>query len=201
VTRPDVGDPRGSGLTTPPDRDGDAVARVAAGDPSGLADLYDRHARALYSLAYRMLSNRAEAEDLVQDVFSQAWRQAGRYDARRAGVGTWLLMMTRARALDRLRARRVRAFEMTGTPATDVAASDPDQETHVITAEEAGRLRAALQDLPDAQRKAIELAYYGGLSQTEIAEQLREPLGTIKTRIRTGLLRLRDALQWEHWRA
>jgi RNA polymerase sigma-70 factor, ECF subfamily len=177
------------------DADRAAVDRMASGDSSALAALYDRHARAVYSLAIRILADAAEAEDVVQDVFAQAWQQAKRYDAARAPVAAWLMIMTRARALDRLRRRRSRIT------ATEIDSStphprdpDPNQEAQVITAEQAERLRGALSHLPDGQRTAIELAYYEGLSQSDIAERLQEPLGTIKTRIRSGLLKLREAL-------
>ncbi len=171
------------------------VDRMAGGDASAIADLYDRHARAIYSLAVRILSDAAEAEDVVQDVFTQAWRQAARYDPARAPVVGWLLVITRARALDRLRRRSSRIV------ATDIDSStphprnpEPSQEALAITAEQAERLRGALGTLPDGQREAIELAYYEGLSQSDIAERLRQPLGTIKTRIRTALVKLREAM-------
>jgi RNA polymerase sigma-70 factor (ECF subfamily) len=177
------------------DADRATVDRMARGDTSALSDLYDRHARAIYSLAVRMLVDAAEAEDVVQDVFTQAWRQATRYDAARAPVVAWLMIMTRARSLDRLRRRRSRIV------ATELDSSiphprDPEasQESLAITAEQADKLRGALGELSDVQRKAIELAYYEGLSQSDIAERLQQPLGTIKTRIRSGLLKLREAL-------
>jgi len=184
-----------SARITTVDDDRAVVDRMAGGDNSALAALYDRHARAIYSLALRILSDAAEAEDVVQDVFTQAWRQAGRYDAARAPVAAWLMIITRARALDRLRRQRSRIV------ATEIDSStphprDPDlnQEALAITAEQAERLRGALGELPDGQRTAIELAYYQGLSQSDIAERLQQPLGTIKTRIRSGLLKLREAL-------
>jgi RNA polymerase sigma-70 factor, ECF subfamily len=177
------------------DSDRATVARMASGDSSALAELYDRHARAIYSLAVRIVSDAGEAEDVVQDVFTQAWRQALQYDATRAPVAGWLMVITRARALDRLRRRRSRitVVEMdSSTP--DLRAPDVSQEAFAITAEQAGRLRGALGMLPDGQRTAIELAYYEGLSQSDIADRLKQPLGTIKTRIRSGLLKLREAL-------
>ena len=180
------------------DADRATVDRMARGDSSALGDLYDRHARAIYSLAVRMLADAAEAEDVVQDVFTQAWRQATRYDAARAPVVAWLMIMTRARSLDRLRRRRSR-IAATELDASTPHPRDPDasQETLAITAEQAARLRGALNDLPDGQRTAIELAYYEGLSQSDIAERLQQPLGTVKTRIRSGLLKLRDVLAGE----
>ncbi len=177
------------------DEDRAAVERMARGDSAALAALYDRHARAIYSLAVRILVDAAEAEDVVQDVFTQAWRQASRYDATRAPVAGWLMIITRARALDRLRRRRARIVSTEIDSSTPHPRDpEPSQEMLAITAEQAERLRGALGELPDGQRTAIELAYYEGLSQSDIAERLHEPLGTVKTRIRSGLLKLRDAL-------
>ena len=137
---------------------------MARGDSSAVAELYDRHARALYSLALRMLSDVAEAEDVVQDVFTQAWRQAGRYDPARAPVIGWLLVITRARALDRLRARRSRIAPAPLEVVTiDPVDPGPGQELQAIGNEEAARLR--------------------------------QPLGTVKTRMRTALQKLREALR------
>jgi RNA polymerase sigma-70 factor, ECF subfamily len=178
------------------DADRAAVIRMARGDGSVVAELYDRHSRAIYSLALRMLTDSAEAEDVVQDVFTQAWRQASRYDAARAPVVGWLLVIARARALDRLRARKSRI----SVTALDPATTDPvdpglalDQQA--ISNEDAVRVRTALAALPAVQREAIELAYFKGLSQSDIAEQLSQPLGTVKTRMRAGLLKLRDVLR------
>lgn len=175
-----------------------AIDRMTRRDSAALADLYDRYARSVYSLACRILSDRTEAEDVVQEVFSQAWRQAGAYDERRAPVAGWLLMMTRTRAIDRLRARSGRVQMVQALPTLP---DPPDQhegpEALAIGEQEAARVRAALETLSDSQRSAIELAYYEGLSQSDIAARLREPLGTVKTRIRTGLLKLRAALRGE----
>ena len=175
---------------------GGILKRIVAGDAAGLGDLYDRYSRIVYSLACRLLSDAAEAEDVVQDVFSQAWRQAARYDPSRAAVSAWLLMMTRARAIDRLRARRSRPLlsRAAELPFYEPADPAPGPEVAAITAVEVERLRVALGELTQPQRAAIELAYYGGLTQVEIAEKLEEPLGTVKTRIRSGLLKLRSAL-------
>lgn len=172
------------------------VERIASGDTAGLGDLYDRHSRIVYSLACRLMSDASEAEDVVQEVFSQAWRQASRYDPARAAVTGWLLMMTRARAIDRLRARRSRpGASRTGEPLIyEPADPAPGPEAAAVTAVEVKRLRGALHELNEQQRTAIELAYYGGLTQVEIAEKLEEPLGTVKTRIRSGLIKLRSAM-------
>ena len=177
-------------------QDRQTIERMRRRDSAALADLYDRYARSVYSLACRILTDRTEAEDVVQEVFSQAWRQADAYDARRAPVAGWLLMMTRTRAIDRLRARSGRVQMVQALPTLP---DPPDQhegpEALAIGEQEAARVRAALDTLTESQRSAIELAYYEGLSQSDIAARLREPLGTVKTRIRTGLLKLRSALR------
>lgn len=172
------------------------LSRLSSGDGDAAASLYDSHARPIYSLVLRILDDEGDAEDVVQEVFAQAWRQAARYDATRGAVGAWLLVMARTRAIDKLRARRARsgplavddrAIEEMPSHAADAAAA-------IIGAEEAGSIRRALGELPLLQRIAIELAYYEGLTQREIADRLEEPLGTVKTRIRLGLLKLRDTL-------
>jgi len=170
------------------------LERVATGDTAALGDLYDAHARSVYSLALRILGDPSEAEDVVQDVFTQAWRQAARYDSRRATVTGWLLMMARSRSLDRLRARQARPDKTIATPLPDLASGDPGQEAEALGAEDVERLRAALKRLGDAARTPIELAYYEGLSQSAIAERLGQPLGTVKTRMRTALAQLREWL-------
>lgn len=171
-----------------------ALSGIARGDAHALADLYDRHARRVYSLALRIVQDGAEAEDVVQDVFVQAWRQASRYDAERGTVAAWLLTMTRTRAIDRLRASQGRSRLAEG--AASEPASDPTvpPDLLLLTAEQVVAVRAALKALPALQRVALELAYYEGLTHVEIAARLDEPLGTVKTRIRTAMLRLREAL-------
>jgi len=172
-----------------------ALARVARGDHDALAELYDRHARPVYSLALRILQDRADAEDVVQEAFAQAWAQAARYDVQRGVVAAWLLTLARSRAIDRLRSRRARPDRAGGeTPVADVADAAATPDLQLLSAEQVGRVRAALRDLPALQRVTLELAYYEGLSHAEIAEQLEQPLGTVKTRIRQGMIRLREAL-------
>src|SRR5262249_41247586 len=175
--------------------DRDALARVVRGGEDALAEIYDRHARLLYSLALRIVRRPTDAEDVIQEVFSQVWRQAGRYDTSRGTVVGWLVTVARSRALDRLRRDR-------GEPtAADIDLMSRDVvdpgtmvDLQLVDAEQAARVRAALEALPETQRVPLELAYYEGLSQTAIAARLATPLGTIKTRMRQALLRLRDAL-------
>jgi len=176
-------------------KDQQALKRMADGDADAVAELYDRHARRVYSLALRILGDVPDAEDVVQEVFVQAWRQASRYAATRGVVAAWLLTLTRSRAIDRLRARRARADQS----AVDVAAiqaadTGPSIDWQFLSAEQTRLLRAALEQLPLLQRTAIELAYFEGLTHVEIAARLEEPLGTVKTRIRSGLTKLRETL-------
>jgi RNA polymerase sigma-70 factor (ECF subfamily) len=173
------------------------LVRAAAGDGAALAGLYDRHARGVYSIALRIVGDETDAEDVVQEVFTQVWRQASRYDPTRGTVVAWLLTIARTRALDRLRARLARPDagavspeETAAEPATPVI----DPVDTLTAASTAKRVKEALDELPLLQRLAIELAYFEGLTQSQIADRLEQPLGTVKTRIRLGLLKLRDLL-------
>ena len=168
--------------------DADLVRGAAAGDAACIGELFDRHAGRMKSLALRIVRMPEEAEDVVQEIFMQAWRQAERFDARRGSVLAWLSIMVRSRSLDRWRRRTTR--RETGLTEAQALAGKaiPDDASAWAT-------QSALKDLPDDQREALELAYWEGLSQTEIAERLRQPLGTIKTRMRSGLKKLREALE------
>jgi RNA polymerase sigma-70 factor (ECF subfamily) len=174
-----------------------STARLGAGDPGAFAAMYDACVGPVYSLALRILGDEGEAEDLVQEVFAQAWRRSSSYDSARGTVAAWLLTMTRSRAIDRLRARRARPDLSAGADARalDVLPSlGVGPADQMLADEDARRVRAALEQIPLLQRLALELAYFEGLTHTEIADRLEEPLGTIKTRIRGGLMKLRDAL-------
>jgi len=175
--------------------DESSLRRLASGDQAAAARLYDRHARPLYSLILRILGNETEAEDVLQEVFAQAFCQASRYDARRGAVAAWLLTIARSRAIDHLRARRTRVEARTGEQTLgEMPDAQPDAASTMLDEERSRLVRQALGELPMLQRMAIELAYYEGLSHSEIAERLEQPLGTVKTRIRLGLLKLRDVL-------
>jgi RNA polymerase sigma-70 factor (ECF subfamily) len=161
------------------------LRRLAGGDAEALGEFYDLYAGLANGLALRILRRATDAEDVVQEVFVQVWRQASRYDPERGSPQAWLSIMTRTRALDRLR-RLVSRREDPGE-AAPVAQDVPRTD-------EALAVKGALGTLTDDQREALELAYYEGLTQSEIAERLREPLGTVKTRIRSALIRLRETL-------
>ena len=173
------------------------MARVRQRDTAALRDLYDRHSSMVYGLGLRILRDPTEAEDLVQDVFLHLWRRAELFDGQRGQFTGWLVSLARNRAIDRLRARRTRErktdeFEAEVADLPAPGASNPDETTYA--AELRGAVTRALAHLPEPQRVALELAYFGGLSHTEIAERLAAPLGTVKARIRQGMIRLRDLL-------
>lgn len=172
-----------------------SLTRMAAGDESALAELYDRHSTAIYSLALRIVRRPEDAEDVVQQVFTQAWRTSTRFDATRGVVAAWLLMMARTRAIDCLR-RRTPTRDAISDDDRLAAIPDPDPsvESVVATKEQVERVKTAIERLPEEQRVAVELAYYDGLTQTEIAARTSAPLGTVKTRVRSALQTLRLAV-------
>jgi RNA polymerase sigma-70 factor (ECF subfamily) len=179
-------------METPMTPDAELVARVAGGDAEALAELYDRHGHTAYGLATRVLRDRALAEDAVQEAFLALWRTAASFDARRANVATWINVLVHRRAVDVVRRQerhRAEPLPETGFGGFDAAADDT-AERH----ETAARVQAELARLPRPQREVIELAFYGGLSQAEIAEHLGVPLGTVKSRTFSALARLRDVL-------
>jgi RNA polymerase sigma-70 factor, ECF subfamily len=172
-----------------------ALERMSRGDHDALGEIYDRHGRLVYSLALRIVRDQSDAEDVSQEVFSQAWRLAKRYDAARGTVLGWLLTLTRSRAIDRIRGRKSRPEPVMDDSSLDeIADRLVPQDEQLAWAGQAAQIRAALDGLSTLQRVAIELAFYEGLTHAEIAERLELPLGTVKTRIRQGLLTLRDRL-------
>jgi RNA polymerase sigma-70 factor, ECF subfamily len=182
--------------------DRDMIARICHGDHSAFDALYDRLSGPLYSLALRMLGDAADAQDAVQDVFLQIWSRAKTYNPQQSSVFSWTVLLTRSRVIDRLRARGRRLRVV-------VAASDVDEDAaqaaDASTAEsvadttkrndEAAQVRSILNNLPSEQREAIELAFFTDLTHHEIAARLGQPLGTVKARIRRGLLKLREQLR------
>src|SRR5919202_1127491 len=168
------------------------VALVARSDEDALAELYDRFGRVAYGLAFRILRDRALAEDAVQDAFLTAWRTADRFMPERAKASTWLLTLVHRCAVDVVRRedrRRAEPLDESFEPPAEGSAADDAWLRF-----ERERVQAALRRLPDQQREALELAYYGGFTQTELAERLGQPLGTIKSRMFAGLARLHELL-------
>jgi RNA polymerase sigma-70 factor (ECF subfamily) len=169
------------------------VALVARGDEDALAELYDRVSRIAYGLALRVLRDERHAEDAVQEAFLQVWRNAATFRAERAKASTWILTLVHRRAVDLVRREERRQAD----PLTDEGetAQAPEQTEEAAWLRfERERVQTALKQLPDVQREALELAYYGGFSQSELAERLGVPLGTIKSRMFAGLARLRELL-------
>ncbi len=171
------------------------LARIAGQDQTALADLYDRYGRILLGIAYRMLGSREEAEEVVADVFWQVWRTAGSYDPSRSRVDSWLFLITRSRALDRLRSLQRKSRKLSASAETAVIQHPPDPQVHLLQREQRAQIQQILQQMPLEQKQVIELAYFSGLTQSEIAAQLQIPVGTVKTRIRLALAKLREGLK------
>ncbi|HJU05427.1 MAG TPA: sigma-70 family RNA polymerase sigma factor [Nitrospiraceae bacterium] len=183
--------------------DPDLLALIAKGDRRAFGRLYDRSSSLLYALALRILEDKDEAGDLLQEVYTEVWCKIARYDAQRGSPIAWLVTLTRSRAIDRLRARvskghgRTHSIEdTTATELHDHALTPFEQRADMELRIHVSR---ALAELPEAQRQALELAYYEGLSHSEIAKRLCEPLGTVKTRIKLGMSKLKTTLRscWE----
>lgn len=176
------------------------MARMAAKDEAALGLFYDRFANPLFSLAMRVLRNEREAEEVVQDAFLAAWRQAGSFDGGRGSVFTWLVGITRNKCIDRLRKseRRLPAAvpaPLEGAPEHETPSPDPDPAAAARQREISSQVRQIVRELPEPQRRALELAFFEGLTHSEIAEQLSEAVGTIKSRIRLAMEKLRTRLQ------
>jgi len=164
------------------------VARIRAGDEQAMGALYDRYSGIVYAVALRVLNDSGAAEDILQEVFLQLWRKPDAFDASRGALGPWLAVITRHRAIDRLRKRQ---------PETDIEDTvlfvEADLEDDVARAEAAAKVRSALNTVPTEQRTLVEMAFFQGLTHSEIAAQTGQPLGTVKTRIRSALLAIRKA--------
>ena len=185
-------------LRTPsPVNEGDreTLLRIADGELTALEDLYDRYKTMAYSIAYRITKDATLAEDVVQDAFLGVWRNAARYMEGRGSVKTWLLAIVHHRAIDAIRRRRPTTALPDAETALPAALTLPDVWAEVSASLDAETVRTALKALSDVQREAIELAYFGGLTQTEIAERTGAPLGTVKSRMRLGLLAMRQRLE------
>jgi RNA polymerase sigma-70 factor (ECF subfamily) len=173
--------------------DADLLRAVAQGDEESLAAIYDRYRTILFGLLFRILGNRAEAEDILQEVFVQVWQRARDFDENRGKAFTWLVTLARSRAIDRLRSlgSRSRTIEAATKESADAVA---DAVEDAINSERGEVVREALKELPEEQRAALLMAYFDGFSQSEIAERTNTPLGTVKTRMRTGMTKLREVL-------
>jgi RNA polymerase sigma factor (sigma-70 family) len=175
-----------------PRTDEELLAALTTGDERALTDLYDRFGRVAYGLALRIVRDPALAQDAVQDAFLAAWRTAASFDSRRGKAQTWLLTLVHRRAVDIVRREERRRAEQLADDAPAAVATATEDEASLR--EQRRAVQAALARLPFEQREALELAYYGGLTQSELAERLGIPLGTVKSRVFAGLARLRDLL-------
>lgn len=181
--------------------DAELLARAARGDERAVGMVYDRYGQVMYAVAFRIVRQPGDAEEVVAEAFAQAWREASRFEAGRGSVAAWLTVMTRSRALDLVRARTRREritdtaqrSDPEGTLGMGTPGASPDAA--VEARERERRVAEALADLSPPQRTAIELAFFEGLSHSEIAERLNEPLGTVKTRVRLGMQKLRESLK------
>ncbi|HZM03137.1 MAG TPA: sigma-70 family RNA polymerase sigma factor [Candidatus Saccharimonadales bacterium] len=172
----------------------DLLRRIESRDINALSEFYDLIARPLFSIAQRMLNSPEEAEEVIQDVFVQIWVKIDDFDETRGLPFCWALSMTRNRCIDRLRSRQRRSRVIADLNGNDQWVR-PDTGQAFLPENEVAAIRSAVKNLPQEQRQAIELAFFRGMTHPEIAESLNEPLGTVKARIRRGMLKLRDALQ------
>ena len=181
-----------------PDRDRSALERMVAGDTRALEDLYDRHGDLLYSLVRRILSRVDDAEDVIQEVWLQAWRGARTYDPKRGTVCGWLVSIARSRAIDRLRSEgsRQRATDAAGS---DAPVSEENPAESAVGRERREHVNRAMEQLEPQHREVLQLAYFAGLSQSEISERLGAPLGTVKSWTRQALSRLEKLVPREEW--
>ncbi|HUE00182.1 MAG TPA: sigma-70 family RNA polymerase sigma factor [Bryobacteraceae bacterium] len=171
------------------------VGRCVLEDPGALGRLYDESGSLVYSLALRVLGNEADAEEVTLDVYTQVWRRAAGYDPERGSVTAWLLTIARSRSIDKVRSRAGRtSLEQPLEKAGEARTNAAGPEEHTAMGQQRRRVLAALNTLKPEQRRALELAYFSGLSHSELADRLGLPLGTVKTRIRLGMMKLRELL-------
>jgi RNA polymerase sigma-70 factor (ECF subfamily) len=167
------------------------LLRIARGDQHAFAIFYDKHAGIVFALCSRILTDAREAEDVVQEVFVQVWQQAAKFNRMLGSAATWVITLGRNRAIDRLRVRN-RRVELLNLHQPELSGGNRPQSCSIETDERADRVRLVLKQIPDEQRQAIELAFFGGMTQQEICESLAIPLGTVKARIRRGMVKLRE---------
>ena len=181
----------------PHDYDVELLKAVAVRDEAAeaaLGQLYDRYRLILFGVLIRILNNREEAEDVLQEVFLQVWRRAADFDANRGRPFTWLVTLARSRGIDRLRSLASRERVATMAGADEASDEVSDAASDAIRSEQRGVVNSALSQLPEEQKRPLMLAYFDGLTQSEIATQLGAPLGTVKTRMRSGMMKLRELL-------
>lgn len=172
------------------------MPRIAAADAVAFEALYDRHSAVAFSLAYRMVGRRSQAEDVVQEAFLSIWRSGGRYDRQRGSVRTWILGIVHNRGIDALRRSSVHDRRRASDEGMDERFEATDRtDVEAFRRDEAQHVRSAMDTLPAEQRQVIELGYFGGFSHSEIAEMLDMPVGTVKGRMRLGLAKMRTALE------
>jgi RNA polymerase sigma-70 factor (ECF subfamily) len=174
--------------------DADLVLRLQRRDPRALAELYDRYGRLTYALILRVVRDVGAAEDLVQETFLRVWTRAQAFDAQKGSIGPWLLAVARHRAIDYLRSASGRERNSVEFEETDHPSLFTDMEQGILASDRARRVKAAVEKLSASQRQVIELAYFEGLTQTEMAERMGQPLGTVKTWVRAALKNLRDQI-------
>jgi len=180
--------------STAPASKEELLGRVARGDETAFGDLYDQMAPRVLGLVKRLLVDHAQSEEVTQEIFLEIWQSASRYEAQRGGASTWILTMAHRRAVDRIRSSQAGRDRDTKIGIRDLAVEYDNVSETVETRMEHERVEKAMSRLTELQRQAISLAYYGGLSHSEVAERLHIPLGTVKTRLRDGMIRLRDEL-------
>ena len=191
-----MGAPQDSIAINTRDQDWTTLIRNSArGDQSALGELYDATSRLVFGLVLRIVGDRASAEEVLLDVYTQAWRQAANYDEARGAPLAWLMTIARSRAIDRIRSSKHDQQKDPLDAVAELSDREPSPEQATVDSERRQLVRAALDTLPTEQREVVELAYYSGLSHSEIASRLGQPLGTVKTRTRLAMIKLRDMLR------
>jgi RNA polymerase sigma-70 factor (ECF subfamily) len=168
------------------------MRRVALGEEDAVAEIYDRYCALVYKLSIQFLSNNAEAEDAVQEIFVRLWKTADRFDPRKAKLVTWVMLITRRHLIDRIRKKTIRPKQQEYTEQNEVSATETPEQSNILTHERNAQLWEAMQSLSEMQRMVIERVYFQGFTLREVSRQLDKPLGTVKSSLSRGLLRLRE---------